>query len=129
MPKVYRVNPSMGALPTQARNNPIKQAISPLTIESPHKAETNVSEKRAIEKYSNTPKLKEIAPNTGVRKHKTRTPIMVPIKENTIETDSAFHASPLSAIGPPSNTVATEAGVPGIFKRIADINPPDIPPI
>jgi len=31
-------------------------------------------------------------------------------------------------MGPPSNTVATEEGVPGIFNKIAEINPPDVPP-
>jgi hypothetical protein len=32
-------------------------------------------------------------------------------------------------MGPPSKTVATDAGVPGIFKRIAEIKPPEMPPI
>ena len=43
-------------------------------------------------------------------------------------TPSAFPASPLSAIGPPSNTVEMEDGVPGIFSRMAEISPPEIPP-
>jgi hypothetical protein len=38
-------------------------------------------------------------------------------------------ASPLSAIGPPSSTVAIEDGVPGILSNMADIRPPDIPPM
>ena len=52
-----------------------------------------------------------------------------PMAEYKIPAPSAFPASPLSAIGPPSNTVAMEEGVPGIFNKIAEINPPEIPPM
>ena len=34
----------------------------------------------------------------------------------------------LHTIGAPSNVVATEDGVPGILRRIAEIKPPDVPP-
>jgi len=52
-----------------------------------------------------------------------------PTKEVRIPTPNALPASPLSAMGPPSNTVAIEEAVPGILSRIAEINPPEIPPI
>ena len=42
---------------------------------------------------------------------------------------SALPASPRAAIGCPSKQVATDAGVPGILSRIAEIRPPDVPPI
>ena len=35
----------------------------------------------------------------------------------------------LAAIGAPSKVVASEEGVPGILSRIAEINPPEIPPM
>ena len=44
-------------------------------------------------------------------------------------TPRARPASPFSAMGPPSNTVEMEEGVPGIFKRMAEISPPEMPPI
>ena len=51
-----------------------------------------------------------------------------PTKEVKMPMPMALPASPLSAIGPPSNTVAMEEGVPGIFSRMAEIRPPDMPP-
>ena len=41
----------------------------------------------------------------------------------------ALPASPLSAMGPPSKTVEMEEGVPGIFSKTAEIQPPEIPPM
>ena len=43
-------------------------------------------------------------------------------------TPNALPASPRSAIGAPSKVVATEEGVPGIFSRMAEIRPPEVPP-
>src|SRR5699024_9678885 len=42
---------------------------------------------------------------------------------------NALLAYPFCDIGYPSNVVAIEEGVPGIFISVAEINPPDIPPI
>ena len=55
-------------------------------------------------------------------------PKIVPIKENTTPTPKAFPACPFAAKGVPSNVVAIEDGVPGIFNKIAATNPPEIPP-
>ena len=52
-----------------------------------------------------------------------------PMNENTIPIPKAFPASPLSTIGYPSKVVAMEAAVPGIFNSIAEIKPPEAPPI
>ena len=54
---------------------------------------------------------------------------MVPKKEKTIPTPKAFPANPFLANGCPSRQVAMDAGVPGMFSRIAEISPPEIPPI
>ena len=54
--------------------------------------------------------------------------IRPPTKEVRIPTPRALPASPLSAMGPPSNTVAMEDAVPGIFSRMAEIRPPEMPP-
>ena len=53
----------------------------------------------------------------------------VPMKEKNVPMPRALPASPLSHIGCPSKHVATEAGVPGIFKRMAEIRPPEQLPI
>ncbi len=54
--------------------------------------------------------------------------IIPPMNEYRIPTPSALPASPLSRMGPPSHTVAIEAGVPGILSRIAEIKPPEVLP-
>ena len=54
---------------------------------------------------------------------------MEPSAENTIPSPKAFIASPFFAIGYPSNVVAMEDAVPGMFSRIAEISPPEIPPM
>jgi hypothetical protein len=51
-----------------------------------------------------------------------------PIKEEIVETPRALPALPCSQSGYPSRTVADAEGVPGVFSRIADIEPPYIPP-
>ena len=66
--------------------------------------------------------------SSGATKTKTRSPKMVPQKENTTPTPKALPACPFIAIGRPSKQVAIEDGVPGMFSKIADIKPPDIPP-
>ena len=82
-----------------------------------------------MEKYSKGPNLIAISASGGEIKIRASRLMMVPKKENTMPTPSAFPASPFKAIGRPSRQVAMEAGVPGIFSRIAEIRPPEIPPI
>jgi hypothetical protein len=53
----------------------------------------------------------------------------VPRKLNRMPVPSALPAWPRSAMGAPSKRVATDEGVPGILIRIAEIKPPEIPPI
>ena len=55
--------------------------------------------------------------------------MMVPKKENTTPVPNALPASPLSAMGFPSKQVATEEGVPGMLSRMAEIRPPEMPPM
>ena len=56
-------------------------------------------------------------------------PKMVPRNEKKMPVPSAFAPSPLRAMGAPSNAVTIEAGVPGIFSRIEETRPPEIPPM
>lgn len=55
--------------------------------------------------------------------------MIVPTKENTTPEPRALPASPLLAMGLPSKQVATEEGVPGMFSRMAEIRPPEMPPM
>ena len=89
----------------------------------------SVKEKIVMEKYSKGPNLIAILARGGEISIKAKRLIMVPRKEKTIPIPRAFPACPFAAIGCPSRQVAMEAGVPGIFSKIAEIRPPEIPPI
>ena len=54
---------------------------------------------------------------------------MVPRKLKTTPTPSAFAACPFRTRGCPSKQVATEEGVPGMRRRIAEMRPPEIAPM
>ena len=88
-----------------------------------------VSAKIQTPKYSTAENFNVIFARDGATKIRIIKEISPPMKENTTPVPSAFAASPFFAIGAPSKQVAIEEEVPGIFNRIAEINPPDIPPI
>ena len=102
---------------------------NPFITDLPVREAISVSAKKVTEKYSHGPNFKVSLASTGDAKIITATPISVPTSDANTEIPSAFPASPLRAIGDPSKVVAIEAGVPGILRRIAEIKPPDIPPI
>jgi hypothetical protein len=54
--------------------------------------------------------------------------MIVPIMEHVSARKIAKPALPCFANGKPSNAVAADAGVPGMFRRIADWHPPEIDP-
>ena len=65
----------------------------------------------------------------GERKIKMTVENRVPIKLNTMPTPRALAPCPFIVSGWPSKQVATEEGVPGMCIRIAEIRPPEIPPM
>jgi hypothetical protein len=98
-------------------------------MESPDKLAIIVKENNAIAKYSKGVNLSANFAKLGEININAKILIIPPIKEYNIPAPRALPASPLSAIGPPSRTVAIDDGVPGILSNIADISPPDIPPM
>ena len=71
-------------------------------------------------KNSQLVNIKEIDVKSGVRERTNTTLIMVPIHDEVVATKIAKPPFPLLANGNPSRAVAAEAGVPGMFNRIAD---------
>ena len=108
---------------------PISALIRPRIISLPVSITTSDSENSASAQYSKGPNAIATFASIGAISIIRSNPKMVPRNEKKMPTPSAFGASPLSAIGRPSKQVATEAGVPGIFRRIAEISPPLVPPI
>ena len=90
---------------------------------------TSESEKIASAQYSKGPNLIATDARSGEIIIRSPTPISVPTSEKVTPVPRAFAPRPFSAIGLPSKQVATDDGVPGIFKSIAEIRPPEIPPI
>ena len=64
-----------------------------------------------------------------LQKKSIKNPIKPPINDEITAILKALAAFPWQVIGYPSNVVGTDAGVPGIFSKIAVISPPDTPPI
>ena len=128
-PKVYRETESMGASPTVESIRPMMPVMTPLIRSSSERVMISVREKTVIEKYSQGPNLIAMLARAGEIPTRASRLRMVPQKENTMPTPRAFPAWPFSASGRPSRQVAIEAGVPGIFSRMAEISPPEMPPM
>ena len=128
MPKVKRGRPSMGARPTMERAMPRAPANRPFIMLVPDSTPIRLRENRVIMKYSYAPKCSANRAREGARKVSTAQLKIVPRKENTTPTPRALLASPFAAIGAPSKVVATDAGVPGMLIRMAEIKPPEMPP-
>ena len=90
---------------------------------------TMVSAKKQIPKFSAGVNFSAMSANSGAQKVRMMKEKMEPIAENTIPRPRAFIASPFFAIGCPSKQVAIEDAVPGMFSKIAEIRPPEIPPM
>jgi hypothetical protein len=92
-------------------------------------AATIVKAKTPNEKYSKLPNLRAKSAMKGDRKLRRRKVIQPAKNELKIPIPNARAGSPLStAIGYASNVVATDAGVPGILSRLAEMRPPEMPP-
>ena len=66
---------------------------------------------------------------TGARNMRMTTETKVPMREENMAIPRALPAWPFLAMGLPSKVVATEEGVPGMFSRMAEISPPEMPPM
>ena len=124
IPKIKRLVPLMGSIPTQETSNPSIPAISPLIWFLPLMLEMIVRPNRASAKNSGAAKLRaklEIFFATRISTSALTTP---PKTEAFSAMSSAVPAFPAWARGYPSSAVAAEAAVPGVLIRIAVMEPP-----
>jgi hypothetical protein len=124
VPKLYRTEPSIGAIPIVAMRRPIPPPTSPFRVERGDTAAMIVSPKAASQKYSGGPKLRLARARGGERKMRKATPMMPPKTEAMVAVTIARYASPFWAMGNPSKVVAIAEGVPGVLIRIAENEPP-----
>ena len=127
--KVKRGLESMGARPTVASMAPMTAEMRPLGRSLPVRVMTRDREKMVSAQYSKGPNFRATEARKGLMTTSSTTPMMVPRKENTTPVPRALAACPFSAMGRPSKQVATEEGVPGMFSRMAEIRPPEMPPM
>ena len=120
---------STGAIPTVETAKPRAPANRPFAMEPAERVAIRVREKTAIAKYSWGPKRSATLASSGAMSISAAMLNRVPRKENTMPIPSALTPWPCSMSGPPSNTVAMEEGVPGIFSKIAEISPPEVAPM
>ena len=90
---------------------------------------TSDREKMDRAQYSNAPNLMATAARYGAMMIRAIRPKMVPRNEKKMPVPSALAPSPLRAMGAPSKAVTIEAGVPGMFSRIEETRPPEMPPM
>ena len=82
----------------------------------------------ASKKNSQEPNFNDSIRESGVSTRTQTAPNKVPRKAEAFPRKMPNPASPLCPILYPSTAVAAEAGVPGMFNRIAVCTPPDIAP-
>ena len=78
------------------------------------------------QKNSGGPKAKTMGLMTGRRAIVTIAPPIDPTKQDVADTATARAPSPFWARGYPSKHVAAFGGVPGVFKRMAGTDPPNV---
>lgn len=106
-----------------------KNALTrPLEIDLPEIAMMTDSPNTASMNISPGPNDIAMPAIVGERNVITSAPMMPPQKEENIAMESARPACPFWHIGYPSSSVAAAAGVPGAWMRMAEIDPPYMPP-
>jgi hypothetical protein len=82
----------------------------------------------ASRKYSTALNCRAILDNWGAMSARASTPIRVPIMDADLVTFIASAALPRLANRFPSMAVAAAEAVPGMFSRMAEMEPPYMPP-
>ena len=117
----------MGSKPTVMMMSPMTPEISPFITDFCPKLQIKVSPNSTIEKSSGAPKRRATLAIRGAANTRQVRPKIPPKNEALTATPSASPARPFCAMACPSIAVADAEGVPGMFKRMADKEPPVIP--
>ena len=115
-------------MPTVPIKRPKAAVMSPLMSDFPEMEMMTDKPNIASAKNSAGPNFNAIFEMSGDKKVITRAPMIPPLKEENKAIVNARPGSPFCPIGYPSSTVAAAAGVPGVWMRIAAMEPPYIPP-
>ena len=127
--KVKRRVVMVGSRPTVASNRPRLPDMSPLIIDLPATPATIVREKIISMAISGGPNRRAMEARGAATAMSTRSEQKSAKVEEYLAILSAFTPLPCLVRVYPSRTVHAEAGVPGVFRRMAVIEPPKIPPL
>ena len=127
-PNISRPTEETGSGPTMAMMRPMMADMKPLTRSLAHRDTTTQRPMTPMAKYSHAPNTSAILASRGAMTTRQTPEKMPPMAEENTPMSSASPARPCFAMGEPSKVVAMEAGVPGIFSRIAEIKPPEMEP-
>ena len=123
-PKVYRKAPELTSVPTRPRSNPTK--IMQTALRSDPVASTTAPIKPSTMrlKYSAGPNSKAMAVKGGAKAAISSVATHPAKKDPSAAIPKAAPARPFLAILWPSIQVTTAAASPGIFTRMAVVEPP-----
>ena len=128
-PKVNRGVALIGSNPTIAHRIPKEHAINPLIIDFPVNPATKVKANKTTKVNSVGPNFRANFEKGAATTYSKISAIIAPATEANSAIWRASLALPFFANGKPSKEVAEASGDPGIFKRIAEIDPPKVPPL
>ena len=124
-PKVKRVSPVMGSRPTVPSNRPAAPATRPLRTLLPETPTIMVRPNTTSANISAGPNRRATDARGWAASTRMRMPANEPAAETSAELVSAMPALPCFASGYPSKVEAMEAGVPGVFTRMAGTRSPN----
>jgi hypothetical protein len=111
-----------------ARKRPRNIEMNPFTIEDPASMITSRRANSISEEYSGGPKPTATSAITGARNVSPTTPMVPATNEAMAAMPKAGPARPCLAISYPSRQVTTDADSPGMFSKMAVVDPPYFAP-
>lgn len=125
-PNVNRSVPDGPSIPTMVRARPMPRAMRPLTIDSDTTLETARKAKTASAKYSAGPKTVARVVRNGIRNTVSIVASRPPMKAPMAAVARARPAFPCWARRCPSKVGAMAEDCPGVFRRIAAVESPNM---
>ena len=123
-----RASPLSGSMPTSPSASPKNRLARPFSIESPSTAVTATKARTVSAKYSAGPKPSATSTISGAARVSAIVASVPATNEPIAAVASAAPARPSRAIRFPSTAVMIDALSPGVFNRMAVVDPPYIPP-
>jgi hypothetical protein len=115
-------------MPTSPKASPMNRLASPRTSESPRTAVTVVSARIMSAKYSAGPNSSASLTSKGATKVSAMVAMVPATNEPIAAVASAWAPRPWRAMAWPSMAVTIEPDSPGVFSRIAVVEPPYMAP-